>query len=147
MQGFEVHVTDAGRYIMTNVDGKAMPVTVEEYKERLAAKLIEEAPTIEAFRSRWIAPQDRLEMLGHLPEAGRSAILVRDLEDMQDYDLYDVLAELGYGLAPRTRIERAGAFTYKHKGWLDSIPAQAALKTLGKPSEVLTETKKRMFAA
>jgi len=126
VQGFEVHVTDAGRYIMTNVDGKAMPVTVEEYKERLAAKLIEEAPTIEAFRSRWIAPQDRLEMLGHLPDAGRSPLLVQELEEMKDYDLYDVLAELGYGLAPRTRIERAGAFTYKHKGWLDSMQPQAA---------------------
>jgi hypothetical protein len=109
--------------------------------KRLAARLIQEAPTLEAFRSRWIAPRDRQEMLGPLPEAGRSAILVRDLEDMQNYDLYDVLAELGYGLAPRTRVGRAGAFTYKHKGWLDSIPVQAVLKALGKPREVLMETK------
>src|SRR5260221_12091496 len=36
--GFDVHVTDAGRYIVTMVDGRAMPVTVEEYKERLSAK-------------------------------------------------------------------------------------------------------------
>ena len=34
VEGFEVHVTDAGRFIVTNVDGHAMPVTVEEYKER-----------------------------------------------------------------------------------------------------------------
>jgi len=184
VQGFEVRVTDAGRLIVTNVDGKAMPVTVEEYKERLAAKLVEEAPTLEDFRGRWVAPQDRSEMLGRLPEAGRSALLVRDLEDMKDYDLYDVLAELGYGLAPRTRLERADAFRYKHQDWLAAMPAPtaetvkalaaqfaragtdglenrevfqtpevvhagglAALKTLGKPREVLMETKKRMFAA
>jgi len=184
VEGFEVRVTDAGRLIVTNVDGKAMPVTVEEYKERLAAKLTEEAPTLEAFRQRWIAPQERREMLGRLPEAGRSALLVRDLEDMKDYDLYDCLAELGYGLAPRTRIERADAFRYKHRDWLAAMPAPtaetvkalaaqfaragtdglenrevfqtpevvhagglAALKTLGKPREVLMETKKRMFAA
>ena len=95
VEGFEVHVTDAGRYIVTNVDGHAMPVTVEEYKERLAAKLVEEAPNLEAFRARWITPQDRREMLGHLPDGGRSALLVRVLEDMTDYDLYDVLGELG----------------------------------------------------
>jgi len=184
VQGFDVHVTDAGRYIMTSVDGKAMPVTVEEYKARLAAKLVEEAPTLEDFRGRWVAPSVRREMLGRLPEAGRSALLVRDLEDMQDYDLYDVLAELGYGLAPRTRIERADAFLYKHRDWLGTLPAPtaetlkalaaqfaragtdgletrevfqtpevvkagglAALKTLGKPREVLMQTKERMFAA
>ena len=123
-------------------------------------------------------------MLGRLPDAGRSALLVQRLEDMNDYDLYDVLAELGYGLAPRTRVERAGAFAYKHGRWLagaaraDGGHAQgdglaihprrhgrfgkppylsdarvcsagglAALKILGKPADILRETKGRMFAA
>jgi type I restriction enzyme R subunit len=122
VEGFEVHVTDAGRYIVTNVDGRAMPVTVEEYKQRLAAKLVEEAPTLEKFRARWITPQDRREMLGQLPDGGRSAFLVRALEDMTDYDLYDVLGELGYGLNPRTSAERADAFGYKHAGWLKTLP-------------------------
>jgi type I restriction enzyme R subunit len=45
---------------------------------------------------------------------------------MGDYDLYDVLAELGYGMAPRTRAGRAEAFTYKHSGWLEGIPKRAA---------------------
>ena len=39
---------------------------------------------------------------------------MRALEDMTDYDLYDVLGELGYGLSPRTCVERAEAFGYKH---------------------------------
>jgi len=183
-EGFDVRITDAGRYIVTEVDGKAMPVTVEEYKERLAAKLVEEAPTLEAFRARWIVPGDRRRMLAGLPDGGRSANLVRSLEKMVDYDLYDVLADLGYGLAPRTRNERADAFTYKHAGWLGGLPPEAsatlralaaqfaragteglenpqvfqtpevvgagglaALKALGKPADVLHETKARMFAA
>jgi type I restriction enzyme R subunit len=118
VEGFDVRVTGAGRYIVTTVDGKAQPVTVEEYKARLAAKLVEEVPTLEAFRGCWITPPDRRVLLGKLPDAGRSPFLVRTLEDMTDYDLYDVLAELGYGLAPRTRGARADAFTYKHSGWL-----------------------------
>jgi len=52
-----VHIGDAGRWIVTMVDGRAMPVTVEEYKERLAAKLVEEAPSLDAFRARWIVPR------------------------------------------------------------------------------------------
>jgi type I restriction enzyme R subunit len=123
VEGFEVHVTPAGRYIL--LDG--MPVTIEEYKERLAAKLVEEAPTLEQFRTHWINPPERKELLGRLPEAGRSVLLVRQLEDMAAFDLYDVLAELGYGLAPRTRTERAEAFTYKHEDWLASLsPATTA---------------------
>src|SRR4030095_383535 len=49
VEGFDVTVTDAGKYIVTQVDGKAMPVTVEEYKARLAARLVEKAPTPHVF--------------------------------------------------------------------------------------------------
>ncbi|MDP2857399.1 MAG: DEAD/DEAH box helicase family protein [Bacillota bacterium] len=184
VEGFDVRVTDAGSYIVTQVDGKAMPVTVEEYKQRLAAKLVEEAPTLDDFRNRWVAPAERREMLGRLPDGGRSATLVKALSEMVEYDLYDVLAELGYGLAPRTRVERADAFAYKHGAWLSSLPPKAsatlkaltgqfaragteglenpqvfqmrevigaggltALRVLGKPADVLRETKQRMFAA
>ena len=155
--GFEVRLVHDGTCIVTMDDeGKAMPIPVEVYKERLAARLIREAPTLEAFRRRWITPVARQEML----------------------------AELGYGLAPRTRLERAEAFAYKHAGWLSGLPAKtaatlhalalqfaqegtsalespqvfrvpdvvragglAALQALGEPSEVLLDTKAPMFAA
>ena len=126
VEGFDVRVTDAGRYIVTSEDGRAVPVTVEEYKQRLAARLVETAPPLDEFRQQWIAPTARRTLLGRLPEGGRSALLIRALEQMADYDLYDVLGELGYGLAPRTRPARADAFTYKHAGWLADLPAPTA---------------------
>jgi type I restriction enzyme R subunit len=126
VEGFDVKVTDAGRYIVTTVDGKAMPVTVEEYKERLAQRLVEEAPTLELFRSRWISPKERRGMLLRLPDGGRAPHLVRTLEEMEEFDLYDVLAELGYGSSPRTRPDRADAFTYKHAGWLSNLRPETA---------------------
>ncbi len=184
VEGFDVRVTDAGRFILTMVDGRAVPVTVEEYKARLAARLVEEAPSLEDFRERWITPPERRELLAKLPDAGRSALLVRALEGMEEYDMYDVLGELGYGMAPRTREGRAGAFTYKHAAWLSTLPKDAAatlkalaaqfaragtdglenaqvfqtpgvtraaglaaLKALGRPADILRETKARMFAA
>jgi len=103
-----------------------MPVTVEEYKERLSARLVQEAPTLERFRSIWIDPPERSKLLAGLPDGERSALLVRSLENMNAYDLYDVLAELGYGQAPRTRLERAAAFTYKHAAWLGKMPLPSA---------------------
>jgi type I restriction enzyme R subunit len=184
VEGIQVHITDAGRYILTDVDGKATPVTVEEYKARLAAELVKEAPTLEEFRARWVTPAQRQEMLGRMPDAGRSPMVVQQVEEMTDYDLYDVLAELGYGLSPRTRAGRADAFTYKHQGWLATLPGPtratlealaaqfarggtdglenrevfqtpdvvragglAALKALGRPADILRETKERLFAA
>ena len=53
-------------------------------------------------------------------------MLIQQLEHKQDYDLYDVLAEIGYGLAPRTRTQRAEAFQYKHAAWLSGLPKTSA---------------------
>ena len=41
---------------------------------------------------------------------------------MKDYDLYDVIGEIAYGLSPKTMTERAEAFTYKNRKWLDDFP-------------------------
>jgi type I restriction enzyme R subunit len=184
VDGFEVAVTPAGHSILTMVDGKAMPVTVEEYKERLASRLVEQAPTLEAFRSCWINPAERADLLQALPDGARSALLVRSLAEMGEYDLYDVLAELGYGLSPKRRAERAEAFAYKHVAWLNRLPRAASialmalasqfaragtdglenphifetpevkkaggldsLRAMGRPADILRETKVRLFAA
>ena len=45
---------------------------------------------------------------------------------MADFDLYDVLAELGYGLEPKTRTARADAFDYKAADWLADLPEKTA---------------------
>jgi len=184
VEGFEVAVTPAGHSILTMVDGKAMPVTVEEYKERLASRLVALSPTLEAFRARWVNPPERADLLQALPDGARSALLVRALGAMDAYDLYDVLAELGYGLAPKRRTERAEAFAYKHTAWLKSLPNAASialqalasqfaragtdglenphifdtpevqkaggldsLRAMGRPADILRETKMRIFAA
>jgi type I restriction enzyme R subunit len=184
VEGIDVKITDAGHCILTMVDGKAMPVTVEEYKERLAARLVEKAPTLERFRSLWINPPERHHLLEQLPDGVRSALLVRSMEHKDAYDLYDVLGDLGYGLRPLTRKERADAFNYKHATWLGEMPIRSAdalralagqfaragteglenqlvfetpevkkyggldaLRYLGRPADVLRETKVRIFAA
>ncbi len=126
VEGFDVHITEAGRYIVTQVEGRAMPVSVEQYKQRLAAQLVAEAPSLDAFRLRWIDPQDRRALVDRLVTSGYSPTVVRIVDQMEDYDLFDVLAELGYGMAPRTRVERADAFCYKHKQWLAGLPVQTA---------------------
>ena len=126
VEGFEVLVTPAGHSIVTQVDGRAMPVPIEEYKQRLAARLVAEAPSLDAFRLRWIDPQGRRSLIDTLVTSGYSPSVVRMVDGMEDFDLFDVLAELGYGMAPRTRVERADAFSYKQRGWLSGLPQRTA---------------------
>jgi type I restriction enzyme R subunit len=188
VEGFEVIVTAAGHSIPVEINGVMTKIGVEEYKERLARRLVQEAADIADFRGLWIMPKKRMELFDHLPDGGRAPLLVRELEQMGEYDLYDVLADLGYGLDPKTRIDRADAFHYKHAAWLGGLPKSAAdtleaivaqfakagtdglespdifktpellkaggsggpikaLRELGKPFDVLQDTKERLFAA
>ncbi len=126
VEGFKVQVSDAGRFILADADGREVLLTVEEYKERLAAQLIAQAATLDEFRSRWVNPDQRRELITRLLDAGLSPTLIRTIEEMAEYDLYDVLGELGYGLEARTRNERADAFTYKHAQWLATLPTRTA---------------------
>lgn len=126
VEGFEVHVTDAGRFILSNVDGVDVPIPVEEYKARLAARLVREVQTLDDFRGRWIDPPSRQDLIDTLVTGGYSPNVVRRVDEREDYDLYDVLAELGWGMSPRTRHDRALAFTYKHEDWIKALPGSAA---------------------
>lgn len=126
VEGFDVHITDAGRFIVADVDGRAMPVPLDEYKARLAARLVQEVQTLDDFRGRWIDPPLRQELIDTLVTSGYSPTVVRMVDDKQEYDLYDVLAELGWGMNPRTRHDRTMAFTYKHEDWINALPIQAA---------------------
>ncbi len=98
-------------------------------------RLVEEIASLDEFREMWVEPEQRREVMGHLPDSGRSPLLVKTLSDMDGYDLYDVLADLAYGLTPRTMVERADAFSYKHKVWLDGMPEGASRAILAIASQ------------
>ncbi|MEO0020367.1 MAG: hypothetical protein ABIK47_07010, partial [candidate division WOR-3 bacterium] len=91
------------------------------------------------------------------------------------------LAEIAYGMAPKTMQERVEALEYKHQEWLNQLPNRVretllaiarqfasggtdelenphifeiikkggiqALREIGEPREIITETKRRLFAA
>ena len=125
VDGFEVAVNNLGQFIVGSVGGQAMPIAIDDYRAGLSKQLIDECPTLENFRARWVNPPDREEMIALIVGAGYSPSVLRMVEQMNDYDLYDVLADLAYGLAPRTREDRTLAFRYKHASWLAAMPAPA----------------------
>jgi len=126
VEGFDVHVTEAGRFIVADVDGRAMPVPIEDYKARMAARLVQEVHSLNDFRRRWINPPSRHDLIDALVTGGYSPNVVRMVDGKAEYDLYDVLAELGWGMSPRTRHDRTMAFTYKHEDWIKGLPGNTA---------------------
>ena len=104
------------------VDGRLGMVPLEDFKRGMAGALVKEAPTLADFRARWVDPPTRRELLDLLVSAGYPPQVVRLIDDMRDYDLYDVIASVGYGLDPKTKEGRALAFRYKQNDWLVRLP-------------------------
>lgn len=121
---FEVHVQEEGKSILCEEDGKEVLVPYEIYKERLASALSEKVENPDELRNVWVNPPQRKELLDDLPGGEGSIRLVRELEEEQECDLYDVLAQLGWGSVPKTRAERASGFSFRNKQWLKELPEQ-----------------------
>ncbi len=119
---FIVQIEGDGRSILCEEDGKEVLIPLEEYKQRLAEKLVDDAPSVGDLRNTWIVPGSRKNLLVGLPGGEGAVRLIRELEEEQECDLFDVLAELGYGLEPKSRSERGAAFAYKNKKWLRQFP-------------------------
>jgi len=126
VEGFDVHINPAGTYIVTEKEGRLAMVTVEEYKQRLAERLTAEAKSLDDFRKLWIDPQKRRELIESLPDDGSGLRLLQELLRRKDYDLYDILVEIGYAMAPKTRAERVEALKYKHGRWIRNLPPKTA---------------------
>ena len=126
VEGFDVHINPAGTYVVVEKEGRLSMVTVEEYKEMLAERLVEEVKTCEEFRHCWINPQEREHLINSLPNDGRGVRLLQELTKRKECDLYDVLAEIGFGLAPKSRKERVEALQYKHDIWFRNLPTETA---------------------
>jgi type I restriction enzyme R subunit len=130
VEGFTPIVNDLGRFVGTIVDGRLGMVTIEDFKRGMAAALVKEAPTLAQFRARWVEPPTRRELLDALVSAGYPPQVVRLIDDMTDYDLFDVIAGVAFGLEPKTKADRALAFRYKQNDWLNRLPEKTRAAVL-----------------
>ncbi len=124
--GVTVRIIGAGRYVLDSEGGVERPIAIEDYRARIAQRLAAEAPTLQTFRDRWVDPEARRELLSALPEGQAGAIKLRLVQNMGEYDLFDVLGAAAYGLDPKSRRARAEAFGYKARNWLESLPPTAS---------------------
>jgi type I restriction enzyme R subunit len=132
VEGLQVRIEDAGRFILMRENGTDVRMAVEEYRTRLAEELRAEAPDAEAFRQIWIEPPRRRSLIDSLLGKGFAPKVIQHVDGLIAYDEYDVLAQTAYALTPRTRDDRAARFALDNGEWLAPMPpdSRAAILAL-----------------
>lgn len=126
--GYEVKIKNEGTFILMRDEDtkKEIPVTIEDYRQKLAEELVSKIENINLLREMWINPKERVHLIEALPGGERGALMLRQLLNLDDCDLFDFFANIGFGISPKTRNERVFAFNYKNKEWLLSLPSDTS---------------------
>ena len=138
MKGQYVSVTPQGRFILCHRDGQDVPIPLDEYRREVIQRVLREAHNLNQFRGLWIETQRRRRLIDHLLGDNFSPELLRELDNMVEFDLYDLFAHHGYHARALKRPERNKLYQEENRGWFDGIDVRAAtvLKGLGKQFEV-----------
>ena len=118
VKGVEIEVVDTGHFNLMTKDGRLTRVTPREYQEQLIRELVAAVPTLAEFRTRWLEPGRRQELLEQLAAQNLLPEILRDAAKMDAYDEFDVLAALAYLVTPLTREQRAARFDDTGPDWL-----------------------------
>ena len=131
--GYDVIVNPQGRFILSRRDGRDTPIPVDEYRREVIQRVIAEAHNLDDFRALWIEAQKRRQLIDHLLGDNFSPEVIREIDQMNDFDLYDFFGHHGYHARALKRPERGALFISHNQGWFSGMDDKAAivLKGLG----------------
>lgn len=131
--GQRVIVNPQGRFILSRRDGRDTPIPVDEYRREMIQRVIAEAHNLDEFRALWIEAGKRRGLIDHLLGDNFIPELMRDIDRMTDFDLYDFFGHHGYHARALRRPERGSLYVSDNQLWFDGIDPKAAivLKGLG----------------
>lgn len=109
VEGVQILIAPTGRWLTAMIDGRHSRITVEEYRERVAERLVASASTLDQFRIVWVQPPERRGLINDIVLAGFPPRALQVAEEAEDCDLYDVLGEVGYGLNRMTKTYPSGS--------------------------------------
>jgi type I restriction enzyme R subunit len=131
-------ITPQGRFILSRRDGRDVPIPVDEYRREMIQRVLREAHNLDEFRQVWIESQKRRKLIDHLLGDNFSPDLIREIDRMTDYDIYDLFAHHGYHARALKRPERKIVYLKDNQTWFESLDPKAAyvLKELGHQFEL-----------
>ena len=126
-------IIDGRRHIWVRRSGRDMAMPIEEYRRHMMDRVRAEASNLNDFRALWITTQKRRSLMNHLLDEHYSPETLRDLEEMGEFDYFDIFAHHGYDAAALKRLEREQSYLRRHRFWFDTVDPNAAkvLRALG----------------
>ncbi len=137
IKGQEVHVTPAGRFVPVERGGRDTLMPLDEYRAEVVERVLRDAKTLADFRALWVHKQARARRIDHLLAERYNPDFLRHIDQMTDYDLYDIFAHHGYHAGARTREGREAACLAQNAPWFAGLPEQQQGAIVLKPAEVL----------
>ncbi len=131
ISGQTVCVTSEGRFILTRREGRDVKIPIDEYRREMLQRVLREAGNLQDFRQLWIEARKRRELIDHLLGENYSPEVLRELEDMQDFDYYDMFAHHGYRAQALKRQQRGQAYLNQNQTWFDAMSADTAIVLKG----------------
>ncbi len=130
--GQTVIVKPEGRFILSRgADGKETPIPVDEYRREVIRRVLAEAHNLDEFRELWIETQKRRQLIDHLLSDNFSPEVIREIDRMSDFDLYDFFGHHGYRARALRRPERGREYIDHNQSWFDSMDSKAAIVLRG----------------
>jgi type I restriction enzyme R subunit len=131
--GQTVLVNSQGRFILSRRDGRDTPIPVDDYRREVIQRVLSEAGNLDEFRALWIEAQKRRQLIDHLLGDNFSPEVIREIDQMNDFDLYDFFGKYGYHARALKRADRGNLFITQNQSWFDGMDRKAAivLKGLG----------------
>ena len=130
-EGERVLVNAQGRYILANRGGQATPIPVDEYRREVIARVLAEAHNLDDFRALWVAAQKRRQLIDHLLGDHLSPEVIREVDRMGEFDLYDFFGKHGYHARALKRPERGAAYVSGNGAWFAGMEAKSAVVLRG----------------
>ena len=124
--GKQVLINPQGRFILVSRDGRDTPIPVDEYRKEVMARVLAEAHTLDEFRALWIETTKRRDLIDHLLGDNFSPEVIREIDKMADFDLYDFFGHHGYHAHALKRAERGSRYIDLNKDWFDGMEPKAA---------------------
>lgn len=125
VNGVKPEVQKGDTFFLLVKDGKHARVNFAEYREYVKGLILQRLPTVEAFVQEWVDNPNELLAISELQN------VLKHKQD--DYDSFDVIAELAYQVAAKTKPQRLDDFLSQSESWLVAMPEQSAntLRALG----------------
>jgi type I restriction enzyme R subunit len=128
---YKVIINAQGRFILGNRDGKATPIPVDEYRREVITRVLREAHNLDDFRALWVETKKRRQLIDHLLGDNFSPDVIREVDHMADFDLFDFFGKHGYHARALKRPERGTEYVSANAAWFAGMEAKSAIVLRG----------------